>query len=87
MLDQERYTILGRMIEEIRAIKPLTLGELREATRGLPDDTQVLLAPSPANSYADWFNVDKNIGLPNGDDSEYLAVTLYPVDNYDSRQF
>ena len=87
MLDEETYTIIGNTIETIRAIKPLTLGELREATRELPDDVQILLAPSPADSYSDWFNVDKNIGLPNGDESEYLAVTLFPVDNYDSRQF
>ncbi len=81
--------MFGNTIETIRAIKPLTLGELREATRELPDDVQILLAPSPADSYSEWFNASKEIGIPDllRDDSEYSAVTLFPVDNYDSRQF
>lgn len=73
--------------EYIKSIDPLTVGELREAIKDLPDSTQVLLG-SHGESYADWFNVSKEFGIPTqDDDSEYSAFTLFPLDNYDSRQF
>jgi hypothetical protein len=74
--------------EYLNSINPLTVGQLREAIANLPDSTQILMAPTPEGSYADWFNVSHTFGVPTGaDDSEYSAFTLFPVDNYDSRQF
>jgi hypothetical protein len=70
----------------------LTVGELRKAIEGLDDSTQVLIG-SPIDestesnwSTSDWFNVSKKIERPDVND-EYLALTLYISDNYDSRQF
>ena len=73
----------------LNSINPLTVGELKKALEGLPDETQVLIGSQPENCYSDWFNVSKEIGIPDltRDDSDYSAVTLFPVDNYDSRQF
>ena len=75
--------------EFLNSIEPLTIGELRKAIEDLPDDVQILLGSQPENCYSDWFNVSKEIGIPDltRDDSEYCALTLFPVDNYDSRQF
>lgn len=85
--DQEKT--LKAMIQQINEIKPLTVGDLRQVIANLPDDIQILLAPSPAGAYSDWFNVSHEIGVPDisRDDSEYSALTFFPVDNYDSRQF
>lgn len=73
----------------VKDIKPLTIADLKKAIANLPDDVQVLLAPTPKESYADWFNVSQEIGIPDltRDDSDYIALTFFPVDTYDSRQF
>jgi hypothetical protein len=75
--------------EYLESIKPLTIGDLRKVIEGLPDSVQILLAPAPDNSKSDWFNVSHEIGVPDisRDDSEFSALTFFPVDNYDSRQF
>lgn len=74
--------------EYLASIKPLTVGDLRQAIANLSDDTQVLVAPAPEGSLSDWFNVSNQFGIPTGEeDSVYSAFTLFPVDNYDSRQF
>ena len=68
-------------------MKPLTIGELRKAIEGLPDDMQILTAPTP-EGYSEWFNISTTFGIPTeADDSDYSAFTLFPVDTYDSRQF
>ncbi len=73
----------------LESIKPFTVGDLRKVIEGLPDRVQILMAETPKESYADWFNVSHEIGVPDlsRDDSEYSALTFFPVDNYDSRQF
>jgi hypothetical protein len=78
--------------EYLASIDPLTVGELRKAIEGLDDSTQVLIG-SPINEdterdwfKSEWFNVSKKIERPDVND-EYLALTLYISDNYDSRQF
>jgi hypothetical protein len=88
-MNEAQENILKEMIQKINEIKPLTVGDLRQVIANLPDDIQILLAPSPAGSYSDWFNVSHEIGVPDisRDDSEYSALTFFPVDNYDSRQF
>jgi hypothetical protein len=75
--------------EYLNSIEPLTIGELRKAIEGLPDNVQILIGEQPKNSYSEWFNVSKEIGIPDltRDDSDYSALTLFPVNNYDSRQF
>ena len=88
-MNEEQEKTLKDMIQQINEIKPLTVGDLRQVIANLPDDIQILLAPSPEKSYADWFNVSHEIGVPDisRDDSEYSALTFFPVDDYDSRQF
>jgi hypothetical protein len=73
----------------LESIKPLTVGDLRAVIADLPDDIQILMAPTPKEAYSDWFNVSHEIGVPDisRDDSEFSALTFFPVDNYDSRQF
>lgn len=73
--------------EYLESIKPLTIGDLRKVIEGLPDSVQILMAPSPEKSYSDWFNVSHEIGVPDSELSNYSALTFFPVDNYDSRQF
>lgn len=73
--------------EYLESIKPLTIGDLRKVIEGLPDSVQILLAPAPDNSKSDWFNVSHEIGVPDNELSNYSALTFFPVDNYDSRQF
>lgn len=85
----DRQKLLNEMIQKINEIKPLTIGDLRKVIEGLPDSVQILMAPTPEGVYSDWFNVSHEIGVPDlsRDDSEYSALTFFPVDNYDSRQF
>jgi len=88
-MNADQAKMLKEMIQKINETKPLTVGDLRAVIKDLPDDIQILLAPSPEKSYSDWFNVSHEIGVPDisRDDSEYSALTFFPVDNYDSRQF
>lgn len=88
-MNEQQEKTLKEMIQKINEIKPFTVGDLRQVIANLPDDIQILLAPSPAGSNSDWFNVSHEIGVPDisRDDSEYSALTFFPVDDYDSRQF
>ena len=73
----------------INSIKPFTIGDLRQIIETLPDEMQILLAETPNGSCSDWFNISHEVGVPDlsVDDSTYSALTFFPVDNYDSRQF
>ena len=73
--------------EYLESINPLTVGDLRKIIEGLPDNVQILMAPTPKESYSDWLNVSHEIGVPDEEMSNYSALTFFPVDNYDSRQF
>jgi hypothetical protein len=73
--------------EYISSIKPFTVGDLRKVIEGLPDDMQILTAETPRGSNSDWFNISQIVGVPDEEMSEYSALTFYPVDTYDSRQF
>lgn len=61
----------------------LTLGELRAFTAHLPDDVQVLVATD------DWYQNAPEIQLPETEEGTHghQAVTLYPADTFDPRQF
>lgn len=87
--DLDREKILKTMIQKINEIKPLTVGDLRQVIEGLPDSVQILTAQTPEGAYSEWFNLSHEIGVPDltRDDSEYSALTFFPVDSYDSRQF
>lgn len=83
---------LPSFAEFINSINPLTVGDLRAMLAGVDDSTQVLIgspvdAETPLDWYqSDWFNVSHDIKRPDMD-TDYSALTLYMVDNYDSRQF
>lgn len=67
-------------------VKPFTVKDLRKAIEGLPDDTHVLMAETPKGSNSDWFNISHEMGIPS-EESDYSALTFFPVDDFDSRQF
>lgn len=75
--------------EYLDSIEPFTVGDMRKVLEGLPDDMQILLGAQEEGAYADWFNVSHTVGVPEVgvDDSDYSALTFFPVNNYDSRQF
>jgi hypothetical protein len=75
--------------EYLNSIKPFTVGDLKKIIETLPDNMQILLAETPKGSYSEWFNVSHEVGIPDlsVDDSTYSALTFFPVDTYDSRQF
>ena len=77
-------------MENVSSSKPFTVADMRRVLEGLPDDMQILLASPPEGAYQDWFNISREeIGVPDVrvDDSEYSALTFFPVNTYDSRQF
>lgn len=74
--------------EYIESINPLTVADMKAAIAGLPDNTQILFSiPAGTNLNHDWFNVSKSYHRPDSADSNYLALTFFISDNYDSRQF
>jgi hypothetical protein len=74
--------------EHIDSIKPLTIGQIREAIEGLPDDTQILIGiPDDLDTHSDWYNLSQDYKRPDPDESNYLALTFFLKDDYDSRQF
>lgn len=74
--------------EYLNSIQPFTVGQMKEALAGLSDETQILFGvPVGTNLNSDWFNVSQNYHRPDSEESEYLALTFFLSDNYDSRQF
>jgi hypothetical protein len=73
--------------EFLNSIQPFTVGQMKEALAGLSDETQILFGvPVGTDLNSDWFNVSQNYHRPDTDE-EYLALTFFLSDNYDSRQF
>lgn len=73
--------------EFLNSIRPFTVGQMKEAIAGLEDNTQILFGvPVGTNLNSDWFNVSQDYKRPDLDD-EYLALTFFLSDDYDSRQF
>ena len=73
--------------EFLNSIEPFTVGQMKEALEGLSDDTQILFGiPDDLDVESDWFNVAQKYERPDTNE-EYLAVTFFLSDNYDSRQF
>ena len=74
--------------EYLNSIKPFTIGQIREAIEGLPDDTQILIGiPEDLDTRSDWYNLSQDYKRPNDEDSDYMALTFFLKDDYDSRQF
>lgn len=74
--------------EYLNSIQPFTVGQMKEALAGLSDETQILFGvPVGTNLNSDWFNVSQNYHRPDSAESEYLALTFFLSDDYDSRQF
>lgn len=73
--------------EFLNSIQPFTVGQMKEAIAGLEDDTQILFGiPENFDTKSDWFNVSQKYERPDSND-EYLALTFFLSDDYDSRQF
>lgn len=71
----------------LNSIRPFTVGQMKEALAGLDDQTQILFGvPVGTNLNSDWFNVSQDYKRPDLDE-EYLALTFFLSDDYDSRQF
>jgi hypothetical protein len=71
----------------LNSIRPFTVGQMKEALAGLDDQTQILFGiPAGTNLNSDWFNVSQDYKRPDTDE-EYLALTFFISDDYDSRQF
>lgn len=73
--------------EYLNSIHPFDVGLMRKAIEGLPDETQIVFGiPENLNVNADWFNVERDWKRPD-ENKEYLALTFFLSDDYDSRQF
>ena len=73
--------------EFLNSIQPFTVGQMKEALAGLPDETQILFGiPEDLETKSDWFNVSQKYERPDTNE-EYLALTFFLKDDYDSRQF
>jgi hypothetical protein len=73
--------------EYLNSINPMTVAQMREAIAGLDDDTQILFGlPENFDTRSDWYNVSQDFKRPDMDD-EYIALTFFLKDDYDSRQF
>jgi hypothetical protein len=73
--------------EFLNSIRPFTVGQMKEALAGLSDETQILFGiPEDLETKSDWFNVSQKYERPDTNE-EYLALTFFLKDDYDSRQF
>lgn len=73
--------------EFLNSIQPFTVGQMKKALEGLPDDTQILFGiPDDLDTKSDWFNVAQDYERPDTNE-DVSALTFYLKDDYDSRQF
>jgi hypothetical protein len=71
----------------LNSIRPFTVGQMKKALEGLDDETQILFGvPVGTSMNSDWFNVAQDYKRPDLDE-EYIALTFFLSDDYDSRQF
>lgn len=85
-MDTQTENALRQMFAKLDAIKPFTVGEMKKALEGLPDDTQILIGGTENCSF-DWANLSLDYNRPDEKSEEYLALTFYLKDDYDGRQF
>ena len=85
VMDTETENALIQMFSKLDAIKPFTVGRMKEALAGLPDDTQILIGGDENCSF-DWANLSLDYEQPD-EESGFMALTFYLKDDYDARQF
>lgn len=85
-MNTETENAIRQMFTKLNAIKPFTVGEMKKALEGLPDDTQILIGGDEKCSF-DWANLSLEYNRPDEESEEYLALTFYIKDDYDPRQF
>lgn len=85
-MNAQTENALRQMFAKLDKIKPFTVGEMKKALEGLPDDTQILIGGDENCSF-DWANLSLEYNRPDEESEEYLALTFYIKDDYDGRQF
>jgi hypothetical protein len=81
----EQEKALTEMISFINSIKPFTVGQMKQALEGLPDDTQILIGGTENCSF-DWANLDLKYNQPD-EEKGFMGLTFYLKDDFDARQF
>jgi hypothetical protein len=84
-MDEQTEKAMRKMFAKLDAIKPFTVGQMKQALEGLSDDTQILIG-GPENSSFDWANLDLEYERPDTNE-DVSALTFYIKDDYDPRQF
>lgn len=85
-MDARTENALRAMFAKLDAIEPFTVGRMKEALAGLPDDTQILIGGDNSCQF-DWANLSLHYNRPDEENEEYLALTFYVKNDYDPRQF
>lgn len=84
-MDTQTENALREMFAKLDAIQPFTVGRMKEALAGLPDDTQILIGGDDKCSF-DWANLSLDYNQPD-EESGFMALTFYIKNDYDPRQF
>ena len=84
-MDKQTENTLRQMFDKLNAIKPFTVGEMKKALEGLPDDTQILIGGTENCSF-DWANLDIKYNQPD-EEKGFMGLTFYLKDDFDARQF
>lgn len=86
-MNQDQEKTLKEMFAELNAIKPFTVGQMKEAISMLDDETQIIFGiPAGTNLLADWFNVSSNYERPD-EEKGFLGLTFFLSGDFDARQF
>ena len=81
-MNGEQKKTLIETIQKINQIDAFTVGDMKKALAGLPDETQIVIGCS----CSDWLNLAKDYQLPD-EEAGYMALSFFTRDNFDARQF
>lgn len=81
-MNKEMENALTEMIAKLSEIEPFTVGDMKKAIEGLPDDTQIIIGGDDF----DWANLSLDFKQPNEEEG-YLGLTFFLKNNFDARQF
>jgi hypothetical protein len=84
-MNSEMKNAIAEMFATLDAIKPFTVGDMKKALEGLPDETQILVGGADFCSF-DWANLSLEYERPDTNE-DVSALTFYLKDDYDPRQF
>jgi hypothetical protein len=84
-MDTQTENALREMFAKLDAIKPFTVGQMKQALEGLSDDTQILIGGTEKCPF-DWANLEVEYERPDTN-QDVSALTFYLKDDYDPRQF